>query len=50
VLDLLGENNIKVPVLYSEYLIGNGQEMFERSAQFEVGRHCLEASRRAVSI
>jgi bifunctional non-homologous end joining protein LigD len=29
--DLLGENDIELPVLYSEHLIGGGQRMFARS-------------------
>jgi bifunctional non-homologous end joining protein LigD len=32
-LDLLGENDIELPVLYSEHLTGNGQEMFEHAAK-----------------
>ena len=32
-LDLLGENDIELPVLYSEHLIGDGQEMFEHAAK-----------------
>ncbi|MBR1255204.1 non-homologous end-joining DNA ligase [Bradyrhizobium sp. AUGA SZCCT0240] len=32
-LDLLGENDIGVPVLCSEHLTGNGQEMFEHAAK-----------------
>jgi bifunctional non-homologous end joining protein LigD len=32
-LELLGENNIEMPVLYSEHLIGDGQEMFEHAAK-----------------
>lgn len=32
-LDLIGENNIETPVLYSEHLIGDGQEMFEHAAK-----------------
>jgi bifunctional non-homologous end joining protein LigD len=31
--DLLGENDIGRPVIYSEHLIGNGQEMFEHAAK-----------------
>src|ERR1700710_2542745 len=31
--DLLGENNIDQAVLYSEHLIGDGQEMFEHAAK-----------------
>lgn len=27
--DLLGENGIELPIIYSEHLIGDGQEMFE---------------------
>src|SRR5436190_18582780 len=32
-LDLLGENAIELPILYSEHLIGDGQEMFEHAAK-----------------
>jgi len=32
-LDLLGENGIEMPVLYSEHLIGDGQQMFEHAAK-----------------
>ncbi|MBR1216179.1 non-homologous end-joining DNA ligase [Bradyrhizobium sp. JYMT SZCCT0180] len=31
--DLIGENDIDMPVLYSEYLTGDGQEMFEHAAK-----------------
>jgi bifunctional non-homologous end joining protein LigD len=31
--DLLGENDIGFPIIYSEHLIGNGQEMFEHAAK-----------------
>jgi bifunctional non-homologous end joining protein LigD len=32
-LDLLGENDIKLPVLYSEHLTGDGQVVFEHAAK-----------------
>jgi bifunctional non-homologous end joining protein LigD len=32
-LDLLGENNIEHPILYSEHLVGDGQQMFEHAAK-----------------
>ncbi|MGX1050858.1 bifunctional non-homologous end joining protein LigD [Bradyrhizobium japonicum] len=32
-LDLLGENDVELPVLYSEHLIGDGQKMFEHAAK-----------------
>ena len=32
-LDLLSENDIEQPVLYSEHLTGDGQEMFEHAAK-----------------
>lgn len=32
-LDLLGENNIELPVLYSEHLVGDGQQMFDHAAK-----------------
>ena len=28
--DLLGENDIGLPIIYSEHLTGDGQEMFEQ--------------------
>ena len=31
--DLLGENDIGLPVIYSEHLTGDGQEMFEHAAK-----------------
>src|SRR4051812_31837214 len=31
--DLVGENDVGPPVLYSEHLIGDGQEMFEHAAK-----------------
>jgi bifunctional non-homologous end joining protein LigD len=32
-LDLLGENDIELPVLFSEHLVGEGQRMFEHAAK-----------------
>ena len=32
-LDLLGENDVELPVLYSEHLSGDGQQMFEHAAK-----------------
>jgi bifunctional non-homologous end joining protein LigD len=32
-LDLLGENNVELPVLFSEHLVGDGQKMFEHAAK-----------------
>ena len=32
-LDLLDENDIKMPVLYSEHLTGDRQEMFEHATE-----------------
>ncbi|WP_245309719.1 RNA ligase family protein [Bradyrhizobium jicamae] len=32
-LDLVGENDIELPVLYSEHLTGDGQKMFEHAAK-----------------
>jgi bifunctional non-homologous end joining protein LigD len=32
-LDLLGEDDVELPVLYSEHLTGDGQEMFEHAAE-----------------
>jgi bifunctional non-homologous end joining protein LigD len=31
--DLLGENDIHMPVIYSEHLTGDGQEIFEHAAK-----------------
>lgn len=31
--DLLGENDVELPVLYSEHLTGDGQKMFEHAAK-----------------
>ena len=31
--DLMGENDVDMPVLYSEHLTGDGQEMFEHAAK-----------------
>jgi bifunctional non-homologous end joining protein LigD len=33
--DLLGENGIELPIIFSEHLIGDGQEMFEHAAMSE---------------
>jgi len=32
-LDLLGENDIELPVLFSDHLTGDGQKMFEHAAK-----------------
>jgi len=32
-LDLLGESDVELPVLYSEHLVGDGQKMFEHAAK-----------------
>jgi bifunctional non-homologous end joining protein LigD len=32
-LDLLGENDVELPVVYSEHLTGDGQQMFEHAAK-----------------
>jgi bifunctional non-homologous end joining protein LigD len=32
-LDLFGENDIELPVLFSEHLVGDGQKMFEHAAK-----------------
>jgi bifunctional non-homologous end joining protein LigD len=32
-LELLGENGIEAPIVYSEHLTGDGQEMFEHAAK-----------------
>jgi len=31
--DLLGDNDVGLPIIYSEHLIGDGQEMFEHAAK-----------------
>ena len=33
--DLLGENDIGLPIIYSERLIDNGQEMFKHAAKLD---------------
>lgn len=38
-LDLLGENDIELPVLFSEHLVGDGQKMFEHANEAELGGH-----------
>jgi bifunctional non-homologous end joining protein LigD len=32
-LDMLGENGIEAPVVYSDHLVGDGQQMFEHAAK-----------------
>lgn len=32
-LDLLGENDIELPVMFSEHLVGDGQKMFQHAAK-----------------
>jgi bifunctional non-homologous end joining protein LigD len=32
-LDVLGENDVELPVLYSEHLVGDGQKMFEHASK-----------------
>ncbi|XSC43361.1 hypothetical protein ACF1BQ_036030 [Bradyrhizobium sp. RDT10] len=32
-MDLLGENDIEAPVVYSEHLVGDGQEMFQHAVK-----------------
>ena len=32
-LELLGENDVELPVLFSEHLVGDGQNMFEHAAK-----------------
>ena len=34
--DLLGENGIELPIIYSEHLTGDGQEMFEHAAKLNL--------------
>jgi hypothetical protein len=35
-LDLLGENGIELPIIYSEHLTGEGQKMFEYAAKLNL--------------
>ena len=49
-LDLLGENGIEAPVVYSEHLVGDGQEMFRACRQAELGGHHLQAGGCALSV
>ena len=35
--DLLGENDIDLPIIYSEHLVGSGQEMFKHAAKLNLG-------------
>jgi hypothetical protein len=47
------ENHLKgieAAIVYSEHLVGDGQEMFEHAVQAELGRHHLQERRRAVPI
>ena len=34
-IELLGENDIELPILYSEHLTGDGQQMFEHAAKLK---------------
>jgi bifunctional non-homologous end joining protein LigD len=43
-LNLLGENGIEAPVVYSEHLVGDGQEMFSACRQVEVGGYHFQAA------
>ncbi|WP_275186474.1 hypothetical protein [Bradyrhizobium sp. CSA112] len=47
---LLGKNDIELPVLFSEHLVGDGQRMFESCRQVELGRHPFEASKCVVPV
>jgi bifunctional non-homologous end joining protein LigD len=38
---LAGENGIELPILYSEHLIGDGQQMLEHAAKLNWERHHL---------
>jgi bifunctional non-homologous end joining protein LigD len=49
-LDLLGEDDVELPVLYSEHLTGDGQQMFEHAAKLNWGRNHLQTSGRSISI
>jgi bifunctional non-homologous end joining protein LigD len=42
-LDLLGENDIELLVLYSEHLTGDGHKMFDHARQAELGGHHFQA-------
>ena len=48
--DLIGENDIEAPVVYSEHLTGNGQKMFEHAAKLGWEGHRLQKSGRALSV
>ena len=40
--DLLGENDIGLPVIYSEHLTSNGKETYEHPREAEFLEHRLE--------
>ena len=48
-LDFLGANGVEMPVLYSESHRGRSGDVRARR-QIELGRHCLEAGERFISI
>ena len=49
-LDLLGENHIEAPVVYSEHLVGNGQEMFRNAAKLNWEGIISKRGGRALSV
>lgn len=49
-LDLLGENGIELPILFSEHLVCERQKMFEDAANLNWGRDHFEAGRRPISV
>ena len=47
---MLGENDVELPVLFSEHLIGDGQKMFEHAAKLGWEGIISKRVRRAISI
>jgi bifunctional non-homologous end joining protein LigD len=45
---LLRENDVEAPIVYSEHLTGDGQEMFRTCRQIRLGGHCFEKCRGAL--
>jgi bifunctional non-homologous end joining protein LigD len=48
--DLFGENDIGLPIICSEHLTGDGQEMFEHAAKLNFEGHCFQKGECTVSI
>jgi bifunctional non-homologous end joining protein LigD len=49
-LDLLGENDVELPVLYSEHLTGGRRESVRARRETELGRHHIQACRRSIQV